>query len=67
MPKKNRLIIFCINGLGLGNSTRCLSIIESLKEIDKSLRIIVFTSGNGYFFFKKNKLIEKVYSQKQIN
>ena len=64
---KKKVIIFCINGLGLGNSTRCLSIIECLKKIDNSLRIIIFTSGNGYFFFKKNKLIEKVYSQKQIN
>tara|TARA_B100000963_G_scaffold187057_1_gene162764 strand:- start:52492 stop:53625 length:1134 start_codon:yes stop_codon:yes gene_type:complete len=64
---KKKVIIFCINGLGLGNSTRCLSIIECLKKIDNSLRIIVFTSGNGYFFFKKNRLIEKVYSQKQIN
>ena len=29
---QKKVIIFCINGLGLGNSTRCLSIIECLKN-----------------------------------
>ena len=53
--------------MGLGNSTRCLSIMENLKIIDKSTRIIVFTSGNGSFFFKNNKLVEKVYNQKQLS
>ena len=38
-------ILFIVNGLGLGNSTRCESIIESL--IFKGKTIDIITSGNG--------------------
>ena len=42
-------LLFIINGLGLGNSTRCQAIIEHLAE--RGLRVHVLTSGNGLTFF----------------
>jgi len=41
--------LFLINGLGLGNSTRCYAIIRQLLE--KGVRVHVLTSHNGHFFF----------------
>ena len=57
MSKK---VLFLVNGLGLGNSTRCYAIIESLKKSNS--KIYVVTSGNGEWFFrdkieKENKFI----------
>lgn len=46
---RKRRILFAINGLGLGNSTRCYSIIQELYE--SGYEIAVATSGNGLFFF----------------
>jgi UDP:flavonoid glycosyltransferase YjiC (YdhE family) len=42
--------LFLINGLGLGNSTRCHAIIERLAEAD--CRVHVMTSGNGLAYFQ---------------
>ena len=43
----NRRILFLINGLGLGNSTRCLAVIEKL--IEKNYEVSVITSMlNGF-------------------
>jgi uncharacterized protein (TIGR00661 family) len=50
--KNSRRILFIINGLGMGNSTRCHSIIEKLH--DKSYSIDVVTSGNGIDYFRHN-------------
>lgn len=67
MKIKNKYsIIFFINGLGLGNSTRCYAIIEELKKINKNTKIIVATSGNGYWFFKNRKHIDLLYKFDQI-
>jgi len=41
--------LFIINGLGMGNSTRCHAIMEHL--IDQGVRIHVLTSGNGLMYF----------------
>ena len=41
--------LFIINGLGMGNSTRCHAIIEHL--IERGVRIHVLTSGNGLVYF----------------
>ena len=41
--------LFIINGLGLGNSTRCYAVIEHLLE--HGFEIHVLTSGNGLIFF----------------
>lgn len=49
MPKK---CLFIINGLGLGNSTRCYAIIEQLRRRCPAVEIHVLTSGNGLEFFR---------------
>ncbi len=49
MPKK---CLFIINGLGLGNSTRCYAIIEQLRRRCSEVEIHVLTSGNGLEFFR---------------
>lgn len=41
--------LFVINGLGMGNSTRCHAIMEHL--IDRGVRIHILTSGNGLQYF----------------
>ncbi len=61
-----KTIIFFVNGLGLGNSTRCLSIINSIKTINKKIKIIVATSGNGYWYFKNRKNVDALYKMKQV-
>lgn len=50
--KNDKKVLFIINGLGLGNSTRCHSIMEKLN--DKGYSIDVVTSGNGIEYFKYN-------------
>lgn len=42
-------VLFLVNGLGLGNSTRCHAIIQHLHA--KKARIEVVTSGNGIWYF----------------
>ncbi len=49
-------ILFLINGLGLGNATRCHAIIEEL--IDKNCDVSIMTSGNGIWYFKAYKKIK---------
>ncbi len=41
--------LFLVNGLGLGNSTRCHSIIQRLRE--RGAEIAIITSGNGRWYF----------------
>lgn len=43
-------LLFIINGLGMGNSTRCHAVIEQLAE--RGLKVHVLTSGNGLTFFE---------------
>lgn len=56
MSKK---ILFLINGLGLGNSTRCLAIIEKL--IEKNCEVSIITSGNGKWFFEDKDFIKNLH------
>tara|TARA_B100000780_G_C21120711_1_gene453916 strand:+ start:1410 stop:2486 length:1077 start_codon:yes stop_codon:yes gene_type:complete len=62
MKKK---ILFLINGLGLGNSTRCFAIIQRLKKLDNDISIV--TSGNGKWFFDKKKEIDNLYFNEPIH
>jgi hypothetical protein len=41
---------FLINGLGMGNSTRCYSVIQHLASTGLSIHVL--TSGNGLNFFR---------------
>jgi uncharacterized protein (TIGR00661 family) len=43
-------ILFIVNGLGLGNSTRCEAILEEL--VAQGNRVDILTSNNGVYFFK---------------
>ena len=43
-------ILFIVNGLGLGNSTRCHAIIERLLRGGAEVQVV--TSGNGLWYFR---------------
>lgn len=45
----NPRVLFLVNGLGLGNSTRCHAIIQRLAEAGAEVRVV--TSGNGGWYF----------------
>jgi UDP-N-acetylglucosamine:LPS N-acetylglucosamine transferase len=42
--------LFVINGLGLGNSTRCHSVIQQLQN--RGVDVKIATSGNGIWYFR---------------
>lgn len=56
MSKK---VLFLVNGLGLGNSTRCHAVIQYLKA--QHADIHVMTSGNGIWYYKHQTEISKLY------
>src|SRR2546421_12970587 len=47
--------LFIVNGLGMGNSTRCFAIMVHLH--DRGASIHVLTSGNGLEFFQDKKQV----------
>ena len=51
--------LFIINGLGLGNSTRCHAVIERLAAT--GCRVHVLTSGNGLSYFEGVKHVESLH------
>ncbi len=57
--------LFIVNGLGLGNSTRCQALIEQLHKDGSVVDII--TSGNGLMFFEKQKLHRHLISQNPLH
>jgi UDP:flavonoid glycosyltransferase YjiC (YdhE family) len=59
-PNVNITCLFVINGLGLGNSTRCHAVIERLATA--GCRVHVLTSGNGLAYFEGKKCIESLHS-----
>jgi hypothetical protein len=50
--------LFLINGLGLGNSTRCHAVIQQLAGM--GCRVHVLTSGNGLAYFQNRDCIESL-------
>ncbi len=50
--------MFIINGLGLGNSTRCHAVMEHLSEA--GCRLHVLTSGNGLAYFQGKDCLESL-------
>ena len=57
-------LLFIVNGLGMGNSTRCESIIEAL--IAKNFDIDILTSGNGVYYFKNRDYYSNLYEFKSF-
>ena len=53
-----RSCLFVINGLGLGNSTRCYAVMEHLAAAGS--RIHVLTSGNGLAYFQGKDCLESL-------
>ena len=43
-------ILFLVNGLGLGNSTRCHAVMQRLLRRGAEIQIV--TSGNGLWYFR---------------
>jgi UDP:flavonoid glycosyltransferase YjiC (YdhE family) len=60
----NQKCLFIINGLGLGNSTRCYAIMEHL--VREGYRIHVLTSGNGLKFFQDKSCLESLNSMESF-
>ena len=58
-------IRFIVNGLGLGNSTRCHAIIQRLNSMD--VETSVATSGNGLWYFKNKSEITRLDELKAIH
>ena len=56
--------LFVINGLGLGNSTRCEPIIDLLEKGGHDLHLA--TSGNGLFYYEGNNNLETIYELKTL-
>ena len=54
----NPSCLFLINGLGMGNSTRCHAVIENLAEAGVSVHVL--TSGNGLAYFDQKKEVASV-------
>ena len=51
-------VLFIINGLGLGNSTRCHAIIQKLKSLGATVGLV--TSGNGLWYFKDQDIVDSI-------
>jgi UDP:flavonoid glycosyltransferase YjiC (YdhE family) len=47
--------LFIVNGLGLGNSTRCHAVMEEL--VAAGYRVHVLTSGNGLAYFQGREFV----------
>lgn len=56
--------LFLINGLGLGNSTRCHAIIQCLH--DSGCDVDIVTSGNGLWYFQNQPAVASVHTIKPL-
>jgi UDP:flavonoid glycosyltransferase YjiC (YdhE family) len=54
----NPSCLFLINGLGMGNSTRCHAVIENLAAAGVTVHVL--TSGNGLAYFDQKKEVASV-------
>ncbi len=61
----NRRVVFLINGLGLGNSTRCHSVIQALHAEGAEIQVI--TSGNGTWYFQDIAEISKLHAIQSLH
>ncbi len=61
----NPSVLFVVSGLGLGNSTRCLAVIEQLT--DRGIPCDVATFGKGIEFFAENEKVRNLVLLKSIH
>lgn len=57
-------VLFFINGLGLGNSTRCDAVIRALHQ--RGISVTVGTSGNGLWYFQNADHVERIEPLKEL-
>lgn len=57
-------VLFVINGFGMGNATRCDSLMDIL---EKDYKIDVITSDKAFLYFQQNSKISNLYKQENIN
>lgn len=62
-PHSRATILWLINGMGLGNCTRCLAVLERLPQH----RHIVATAANGLAFFAGRPEVERVVELEQLH
>ena len=60
----DKKILFIVNGLGLGNSTRCDSIIQPL--VKRGYGIDVLTSGNGVQYFRQCPYVSNIHELRSL-
>jgi uncharacterized protein (TIGR00661 family) len=58
-------VLFVVNGLGLGNSTRCLAVMEELSKAGITLEVV--TSGNGSWFLSNRSEIAKLHTSESFH
>ncbi|PKU24308.1 glycosyltransferase family protein [Telmatospirillum siberiense] len=54
----SRRILFLVNGLGLGNSTRCQAVIERLTDAGAEVEVV--SSDNGLWFFENDPAVARI-------
>ncbi len=54
----NFTCLFLINGLGMGNSTRCHAVMEPLAELGGQIHVL--TSGNGLTYFQDKSCVKSL-------
>lgn len=64
MTRRAKRILFIVNGLGLGNSTRCDSIAQLLAR--SGYEIDVMTSGNGLLYFRGCSFVANVVELRSV-
>ena len=57
-------VLFLINGLGLGNSTRCHAIMQRLHA--KGAHIEIVTSGNGLWYFSDKPEVARIHEVRSL-
>jgi UDP:flavonoid glycosyltransferase YjiC (YdhE family) len=58
-------VALLVNGLGLGNSTRCHALVERLHERGCSIQIV--TSGNGLWYFRGRPEVSALHEVESLH
>ncbi|MBF0587930.1 MAG: hypothetical protein HQL53_02255 [Magnetococcales bacterium] len=58
-------ILFLVNGLGLGNATRCDAVIQALHRHGAEIQVV--TSGNGLWYFRDHAIVKTVHENESFH